>query len=196
MNMSHLLDFDTWLLLLVNHARSPFLDWIMPVLSDSRMLLPILIPLLAWRMWKGDRRERLLWAGAVIAVAMSDVLCARVIKQIVGRPRPYEVLDGIYIWKQSRWLLTDPAFRQSVSGTLAWPSCHSMSMWTAASYLTLWWGKRGIPVIILSLLVCWSRMYLGVHYPLDVTGGAILGILLGFTAWKGAGFLISRIFAE
>ncbi len=194
--MSRLFDFDTWLLLAINHAKSPFLDWIMPVLSDARMLLPILVPFLAWRLWKGDRRERMLWIGAVVAVAMSDMLCARVIKEIVGRARPYEVIDGLYILKKSGWILTDPAYRHGISGTLAWPSCHSMSMWTAASYLTLWWGRRAVPVIVLAFLVCWSRLYLGVHYPLDVAGGAMFGILLGFSAWKITGFLISRHCAE
>ena len=189
MNISTVLDFDTHLLLLVNHARSPFFDWIMPILSDFRMLIPVLVPLLAWRLWKGDRRERLLWIGAVAAVGISDMLCARVIKELIARPRPYEVLDGLHVLKHSKWLVTDAAFRQAISGTLAWPSCHSMNMWTAATYLVLWWRKRAVPVVILAILVCWSRMYLGVHYPLDVAGGALIGTLLGFTAWKTAGFI-------
>ena len=196
MDLSALLKFDTALLIDVNHARSPFLDVVMPVISDFSMLVPVLVPFLAWRLYKGDSRERILWICAVAAVAMSDLLCSRVIKEIVGRPRPYEVLDGIYLFKSSRWLITDPSFRAGISGTLAWPSCHAMNMWTAASYLTTWWGRRAIMVIIFAFLVCWSRLYLGVHYPLDVAGGILIGILEGFLIFRGVEFLISRYGAE
>jgi len=191
-----LVNSDTTLLFLVNHARSPFLDWVMPILSDFSMLLPVLVPFLAWRMWKGDRQERLFWIGAVAAVAVSDLFCARIIKELVGRPRPYEVLDGLYRFTRSGWIMTDPVYRAGVHGTLAWPSCHSMNMWTAASYLTAWWGRRAVPVIILAVLVCWSRLYLGVHYPMDVAGGAVFGTVLGIAFWKTTGFLISRSNAE
>lgn len=187
---------DKELLLLINHFRSPTLDVLMPVLSDFKMLLPILIPFLAWRFWKGDRRERLMWAGAVIAVAASDLICARIIKTMVGRPRPYEMVTGLYLFKHSRWILTDPAYLAGVSNTLAWPSCHAMNMWTAASYITAWQGMRGLAVMALAVLVCWSRLYLGMHYPLDVLGGALIGVLLGSAACRAATFLISRYTAE
>lgn len=196
MNLASIQHADTELLLLINHFRFPLLDTIMPVLSDFRMLLPLLVPFLAWRFWKGDCRERLLWAGAVAAVAASDLLCSRVIKIMVGRPRPYEIVTGLYLFKHSRWIVTDPAYIAGVSGTLAWPSCHAMNMWAAASYITAWQGRRGIWVMLLALLVCWSRMYLGMHYPLDILGGTITGTLLGLACWKAVQFLISRYAAE
>ncbi len=189
--LKKLLDFDTTLFMAINHCRTPFLDTVMPAISDFRILLPFLIPFLAWRFYRGDKRERILWAAGIAAVAASDLLCARVIKEIVGRARPYEVLDNINLFKSSRWLVTDPALRAGISGTLAWPSCHASNMWTAATYLTAWHGWKSTPVIILAILVSWSRLYLGVHYPLDVAGGAVTGLLIGIGMWKAAGFLIS-----
>ncbi len=196
MDLSAVQHTDTELLLLINHFRSPVLDFIMPVLSDFSILLPVLVPFLTWRFWKGSNRERLMWAAAVVAVGISDFMCARVIKAVAARPRPYQVLDGIYLFKSSHWLVTDAAYRAGISGTLAWPSCHAMNMWTAASYITVWWGKHGIPVMVLAALVCWSRMYLGVHYPLDVCGGALIGILWGVVVFKTIEFLVSRNSAE
>ncbi len=196
MTISAITDFDTHLLFLINHARSGSLDAAMPVLSDFKMLLPLLVPFLAYRLWRGDRQERLLWIGAIAAVAFSDVLCAKVIKVLVDRPRPYEVHDGLYVYRHSRWMVTDPAFRAGVRATLAWPSCHATNMWTAASYLIAWWGRRAVPVALLAVLVCWSRIYLGVHYPLDVAGGTVLGIILGISFWKAGSFLILKNSAE
>ncbi len=196
MIVSAITDFDTHLLFLINHARCGFLDVAMPVLSDFKMLLPVLVPFLAYRLWRGDNRERLLWIVVIAAVAFSDVLCAKVIKVLVGRPRPYEVHDGLYVYRHSRWMVTDPAFRAGISATLAWPSCHATNMWTAASYLIAWWGRRAVPVALLAVLVCWSRIYLGVHYPLDVAGGTVLGIILGISFWKAGSFLILENSAE
>ncbi len=191
MDISSIIQLDTSFFIRINHARSPLLDVVFPVISNFNFFLPVIVPFILWRFCRGDNRERILWIAGIVAVGMSDLLCARVIKEIVGRVRPYEVLDGIYLFKGSKWLVTDPAFRSHISGTLAWPSCHATNMWTAASYLTAWWRWGGVPVIVLAILVCWSRIYLGVHYPLDVVGGTVTGIILGLSTWKAVISFIS-----
>ena len=196
MDLSAILKTDTALFHWINQARHPGLDSIMPVLSDFSVLLYFLVPFLVWRLWKGSSEERLLWCAAIIAVILSDMLCARVLKPIIGRVRPYEALDGIYVFKGGQWLVTDAAFRAAHSGTLAWPSCHAMNTWTAAGFITAWQRWRGAGVILLALLVCWSRIYLGVHYPMDVAGGAIIGLIFGYLCFMFAEFVISHVVAE
>ncbi len=196
MDLSALLKADAVLFQWINQARNPALDIVMPVLSDFSSLLCFLAPFLVWRFWKGSSRERLLWCAAIIAVLLSDLLCARCLKPVLGRPRPYEILDGIHVFKGDRWLVTAPAFRAAHAGTLSWPSCHAMNLWTAAGFVTAWQGWRGTGVMLLALLVCWSRIYLGVHYPLDVAGGAVLGMIFGYICYRLGEFMTRLVDAE
>ncbi len=173
---------DRALLVAVNGFRPPFFDWLMPVVSDFGFFLPFMAVFIAWRLWKGDKWERLAWCGGVMAVIASDAMCARVLKPLVGRPRPYEVVDGIWFYKHSRFILTSPEVRSHIEDTLSWPSCHAMNMWSAASFLFSYSHVRGVALAILAALVCYSRVYLGMHYPVDVVGGAVTGILWGCAA--------------
>lgn len=111
------------------------------------------------------RKLGLLCAAALI---VNTILCNLILKNAVGRIRPYEVIDGLklIVGKQSDW---------------SFPSGHASSGFTMG---TVMWRetprKIGIPVLILALLIALSRLYVGVHYPTDVICGIILGTMVGF----------------
>ena len=170
---------DLRLLLLANHARTPVLDRLMPVLSDPAPWAVPLAVFLAWRLWRGGAPERLWWAGCILTVVLTDALVARILKPLIARPRPYLEHDGIWILKGGRWLLTDPALREALRLKFGWPSAHAANLGAAAAYLSLAWPRRAWAFWIPALLVSYSRLYLGVHYPSDVAGGLLLGLLLG-----------------
>ncbi len=170
---------DVALFFTVNHARSPFLDAIMVHLSDFKFFFPFIAAFILYRMIKGSNRERIMWIVGIVAIVTSDALCARVLKPFVGRMRPYVDLDNVYLYKSGKWILTDPGFRIAVKKSFSWPSCHSTNMWTAAFFIYGWNRVYAIPVFILALLVSYSRIYLGVHYPLDCLGGFLVGLVWG-----------------
>lgn len=105
----------------------------------------------------------------LITVTLSDALAYRVIKAIVHRPRPFENPEV------SAWL-------RHVGDAHGWsfPSSHAANCFAAAGVLTWYFASGRNLFYIFALLVALSRIFLGVHYPSDVVGGAVLGILVGF----------------
>jgi len=62
--------------------------------------------------------------------------------------------------------------------TGAFPSGHSATAFACATVLA-WWDRRlAVPAFVLAAAIAWSRVYVGVHWPLDVLGGAVLGVLV------------------
>ncbi len=170
---------DESLFLMINHTRNGFLDWLMVRISDFGLFAPLIGAFLLYRFIRGSNRERAMWLAGILAIIASDALCARVIKPLVGRMRPYLSLDHIYVYKSGKWILTTPEFREAVKKSLSFPSCHATNMWTAAFFIWGWNRLYALPVFLLAFLVSYSRIYLGVHYPLDCLGGMLVGLLWG-----------------
>ncbi len=175
-----IIQIDVALLKAINLWRTPFFDWIMPWLSNPDVLLIILTPLIIWRLICGHRGERYFWIGAILAVVLSDMICARILKPLVARPRPFTQIDGIYVLKDG-WVLTTPEMRAHWHSSFSWPSCHAVNMWTATGFTLRFYRYWGYFLCIIASLVCYSRLYLGVHYPADVIGGCLFGIAFGWS---------------
>lgn len=110
--------------------------------------------------------------GFTIAVALIIfcVLGLLILKPIIARPRPF-VAQGVDI------LIKEPM-------GFSFPSGHTGSSFAAASVIYFYNKKRGLLVLILATLIAFSRMYLFVHYPSDIVGGLILGIISSRIAIK------------
>ena len=97
---------------------------------------------------------------------MDVVLCNGILKNLVGRIRPFDVNTSIQL------LVARPH-------DYSFPSGHTAASFAAAVILFLQLPKKyGIPALILAVLISFSRLYLGVHYPTDVLAGAVSGTLI------------------
>ncbi len=116
------------------------------------------------------KKTRKVGITMAIALALTFVTVNLVLKPVIARTRPYEVVEGLR-------LLVDPAHDYS------FPSGHSSSSMAAAAGMLGALPRKMRPVgwcaVILAVLICISRLYIGIHYPTDVLCGATIGIIDG-----------------
>jgi undecaprenyl-diphosphatase len=157
------LQWDTSLFYLVNQGtQNRLFDMIMPLLSDFDLWRwPVLILALV-TLVLGNRKARLTVVLMVVAVVLSDQISSAVLKPLIGRIRPSHALEGVRLLAGR-------------GGRYAFPSSHAANITAAWSVLALRHRRWGLYAAIIPLGVIYSRVYLGVHYPLDVLGGALLG---------------------
>lgn len=103
----------------------------------------------------------------VLCAMLAGVLLNEVaIKNVVCRPRPFVTFPDISV-------------NVKPPQSFGFPSGHSCSSFAATTILMLRDKRFGIPALSIAMLIVFSRMYNGVHYPTDVLTGILLGILLG-----------------
>lgn len=106
--------------------------------------------------------------GIVTAALILDVIvCNGMLKPLVARTRPYDINTAVQLIVKKPW---DYSF----------PSGHTAAAFAATTALICTREKRlWIPALVVSVLIAFSRLYLYVHFPTDVLGGLIIGVLCG-----------------
>ncbi|MBQ8200123.1 MAG: phosphatase PAP2 family protein [Lachnospiraceae bacterium] len=166
---SVLLSFDGNILLYIQeNLRSEFLTplfrFITTTGNGGLIWIAITCFLLAFK------RTRKVGVMCAISLVLSLLFTNVLIKPLVARTRPYELIEGLHI------LIAKPH-------DFSFPSGH-----TTASFAVAWVifrrlpKKYGIPALVYAFLMAFSRLYLGVHYPTDVLAGILLGILYATAA--------------
>lgn len=117
-------------------------------------------------------KTRKLGLMLLLALALNGVVCNFVLKALINRPRPCDINTHVA-------LLIKRPFGSS------FPSGHTAASFTAVTvFYMLKQHKLFVFSLIISLLIGFSRMYLYVHFPTDVLGGVVIGILIGYVAVK------------
>ena len=179
---------DTEVLLAINGWHAPWADTVMWIISAKTTWIPLyllLIGLLVWR-YRKPAPTSVKWlhkvpvcvvmiVAIVAAVGLADFIASGILKQWVARPRPSRVpeLEGV--------LHLVNGYK---SGRYGFVSSHAANTMACALLFSLIWRNR-IATIGLMLWVvanCYSRMYLGVHYPLDILGGLMVGTVVAIVA--------------
>ena len=141
-------------------------DWVqsgLAVLTDGGVIVLLAFVLLAaWRARTRSAEHMALVALAPVGAALAYGVNL-ITKGLLEERRPCRVLD------------VDPISECPPPGDWSFPSNHAVVAMALAVGILLTWRRLGIAAILLALVVCYSRVFLGEHYPHDVVVGAMLG---------------------
>lgn len=172
--MEQVIAADQFLFELINgHAHNAVLDWLMPVWREKSTWIPLYIALAAFVGYKYRLQGLYLILALALAVGLADTVSSKIIKPSVHRLRP----------------CNDPAIRDDVQllvhcgSGYSFTSSHATNHFAVAAFLSLTLGLhyRRIrwPLYLWAASIALGQVYVGVHFPLDIFIGAILGTIIG-----------------
>lgn len=173
--MEEIIQFDKQLLLMVNGSDSWFMDCLILTLTNAKTWIPLYLGLfyVVLRANKNVRDIVLILAAAGLCVLLAGTIDDEIVKPLVARWRPTH----------------DPEIGALVDivngyrgGNYGFFSAHASNTFSIAIFFSLLMRKRLLTVFLVgwSLVNCYTRLYLGVHYPGDITVGLLWG---GFVGW-------------
>ena len=166
---------DKDILFFINQTVSNSLfDFIMPIITDEHnWTIPILI-LIIFLLFFNKGKGKIVLAIIIISLSINDYFCASILKPYFARLRPsHEFLEyiNLLVPKGGKWSL---------------PSNHASNIFALATIIGYFYSKTKFSMYFLAILVCLSRVYVGVHYPFDVITGALIGYSISWiiiTGW-------------
>lgn len=176
--MESILVYNTQLFYAINHINSPFLNFVMPLVSVMGSLIVWSILCLIIFLLGGEKGKHV--AILTVLALLLTTITVSVLKVVVAEPRPFVTLNNVT-------LLTSTA----VGYYSSFPSGHTAESFAFAVVVGFKYKIRFLnnlrlayPLLAFAILVGFSRIYIGVHYPLDVLFGATIGIICAIIILK------------
>ena len=172
--MEQLLHLDQSLFHFINHdCKNIFLDGLLPYWRNKYVWIPFYLILLIAIIQRFHKKGLILVAALLLSVSMTDFTSSWLIKNQVERIRPCNQVG----FKETAHLLVPCGSGYSFT------SSHAANHFSIAIFLILTvgvvWTRLRLLFFLWALSIALAQVYVGVHYPLDVLGGAIIGSLIG-----------------
>jgi undecaprenyl-diphosphatase len=173
-------DWDTRLFLVLNHKLvNPVFDAVLPFFRDSVFWMPLYLFLIAF-VFLNLGRNGWWWVVAFLStIAITDLVGTYGFKETIQRIRPCNEQELV---GQVRLLL------QRCSGGYSFLSNHAANHFGLATFIFLSFRRVfsswAYVFYLWAVLISFAQIYVGAHYPLDITAGAALGILAGYFTAK------------
>lgn len=156
----------------INSANTPFLDSFMYQFSYKWVWVPFYVTILAVLIRNFTWRQLLIISvSIVLTILLADQLCASLLRPAIGRFRP----------SHSEFANLLHYVNDYHGGNYGFPSCHAANAFAIATLLCFIMRNAKFSIMLTAwvIVMAYSRMYLGVHYPTDLITGSIIGILIG-----------------
>lgn len=189
--MQTLSDIDTYLLMLLNGSNSSFLDGVMMVVTNGLTWIPLYVALFLLVIKNNESMAQIsiVVGGAIACILLSTILADAIAKPLFERFRP----------------TSDPFIKYAIDvvdnyrpGKYGFFSAHASNTFSLALYMSLWVRKRlfTTAMVLWSVINCYSRIYLGVHYPSDILVGLFIGAIIAIATYAICRYIYFRISIE
>lgn len=172
----HIKDIDQAIFYHVNGIwHHPVLDSILPWTRHSNNWIPLYLGLLGWMVYQLGWKTWKWFLFALLNVGLTDQVSSSIFKPLFHRLRPCN--DPALLGK-TRLLL------DHCSGGFSFTSSHAANHFGLAMFIFITWGTAQQKItkyfFVWAGVIAYAQMYVGVHYPLDILGGTIIGLLAGY----------------
>jgi len=183
------IDWDKQLLFAINQFHSIWADQFFWLVSGH--LLPILLGIALLLFLFKDNGVNTFWylLFLALAIVLSDTVSSTLLKPLVARLRPTHdptIMNLLHIVNNYK------------GGLYGFVSSHAANTFAAAMFMSLLLRKRSLSIVVFlwAALTSYSRIYLGVHFPLDVLVGIVVGLLSGSCSYLLMRLLTNFIFKK
>jgi len=177
--MERLLQFDTEVFLFLNGLHNSTFDFLMYWISTTVVWIPLWLLFVYLLVIEYKKQAIWLILALLVAVSLADSISVNLFKNIFERLRPChneEISQLVHIVKDH------------CGGKYGFVSSHASNAFAIAVFIGQALKHKFKYILLLSLLwailVSYSRIYLGVHFPADIIGGAMLGSLISWIIWR------------
>lgn len=182
--MDFLTLIDADFLLVINGWRSLWADYFMYAFSGKIIWIPLYAAILYVLFRNMSWRVALLGVLTItLIILFADQTCSSLIRPWIGRMRPANLENPL-----SDYIEIVNGYR---GGKYGFPSCHAANTFGLAFYVYYMLRQRWFTLFMMlwALVTCYSRAYLGVHYPGDLVAGALVGYVGAFICCRLFAFL-------
>ena len=184
--MAKLLELDREIFIFLNSIHSPFFDQLMYLLTETYVWIPLYLALIIVLIRKYKKNSIWILLGAILTIILADQITTSIMKPFFARLRPSH----------------EPGLQQLIhlvngykGGLYGFASSHAANTFGIATFVWLalkpfmrWSGL----IFIWAVVMTYTRIYLGVHYPGDILVGGLIGMFVGWTCFKLSTYLIFR----
>ncbi len=170
-------NIDTDLFLFLNGIHSDFFDSLMWWISNKYVWIPLYAYLLYLLIKKYGKKSILPVVTIILLIIVTDQLSVHLFKNMIQRYRPTHNLDI------SELVHTVNNYKGGIFGFI---SSHAANSFGIATLLLLFLKNKHISLILIfwAIIVSYSRIYLGVHFPGDIACGGLFGIIIAFILYR------------
>lgn len=174
--LQHILSLDYHLFTKINRQwTNPFFDAIMPFLREAEFWTPLYLFFLVFAILNFSKKGIIWCISLIMNATVSDFISSGVVKQLIFRLRPcQDPVISPYVRVLAQYCPHSSSFTSS----------HACNHFSAAIFIFMTMGHHSrwwLLIFVWAIAISYAQIYVGVHYPFDVLGGAVLGTCIGLT---------------